>query len=168
MRYNFLVYSPFILYQALDVTYLSQFWKPQKIKGFSGSLAGKESTYNAGDPGWIPGSGNSPGEGIGYPIQYSWASLVAQAVKNPHFQEINFCIIVLLTFWEQCLSYRECSTGLILFCFVSLCTEKLFFWGTGLGTKNNKKEKEKTKQNKTWSPCPQGAHSEETMKQIKN
>ena len=31
----------------------------------------------------IPGSGSSPGEGIGYPLQYSWASLVAQLVKNP-------------------------------------------------------------------------------------
>ena len=35
------------------------------------------------DPGWIPGSGNSAGEGIGYPLQYSWASPVAQLVKNP-------------------------------------------------------------------------------------
>ena len=35
-----------------------------------------------GDPGSIPGSGRSPGEGIGYPLQYSWASLVAQLVKN--------------------------------------------------------------------------------------
>ena len=37
---------------------------------------------NAGDPRSIPGSGRSPGEGIGYPLQYSWASLVAQTVKN--------------------------------------------------------------------------------------
>ena len=51
--------------------------------GFSGSSAGKESTCNAGDPGLIPGSGISPGEGIGYPLQYSWASLVAQLAKNP-------------------------------------------------------------------------------------
>ena len=47
------------------------------------SSAGKESTCNAGDPGSIPGSGRSPGEGIGYPLQYSWASLVAEMVKNP-------------------------------------------------------------------------------------
>ena len=45
--------------------------------------AGKESACNAGDPGSIPGSGRSPGEGIDYPLQYSWASLVAQMVKNP-------------------------------------------------------------------------------------
>ena len=44
--------------------------------------AGKESTCNAGDPRSIPGSRSSPGEGIGYPLQYSWASLVAQTVKN--------------------------------------------------------------------------------------
>ena len=39
--------------------------------GFSGSLAGEESTGNVGDPGSIPGSGGSPGEGTGYPLQYS-------------------------------------------------------------------------------------------------
>ena len=50
--------------------------------GFPGSSAGKESACNAGDPGSIPGSGRSPGERIGYPLQYSWASLVAQLVKN--------------------------------------------------------------------------------------
>ena len=38
---------------------------------------------HAGDPGSIPGSGRSPGEGIGYAHQYSWASLVAQLVKKP-------------------------------------------------------------------------------------
>ena len=38
---------------------------------------------NEGDLGWIPGLGRSPGEGIGYPLQYSWASPVAQLVKNP-------------------------------------------------------------------------------------
>ena len=43
---------------------------------------GKESTCNAGDPSLIPGSGRSLGEGIGYPLQYSWLSLVAQLVKN--------------------------------------------------------------------------------------
>ena len=49
---------------------------------FPDSLVGKESTCNAGDPGLIPGSGRSPGEGIGYPLQYSWASFVAQLVKK--------------------------------------------------------------------------------------
>ena len=51
--------------------------------GFSGSSAGKESTCNAGDPSLIPGSGRFAGEGMGYPLQYSWASLMAQLVKNP-------------------------------------------------------------------------------------
>ena len=50
---------------------------------FPGSSAGKESTCNAGDPGSIPGSERSSGEGIGYLLQYSWASLVARMVKNP-------------------------------------------------------------------------------------
>ena len=48
--------------------------------GFSDSSVGKESTCNAG--GSIPGSGRLAGEGIGYPLQYTWVSLVAQLVKN--------------------------------------------------------------------------------------
>ena len=50
---------------------------------FPGSSAGKESACNAGDPCLIPELGRSSGEGIGYPLQYAWASLVAQMVKNP-------------------------------------------------------------------------------------
>ena len=46
------------------------------------SSVGKESTCNSGDPSSIPGLRRSTGEGIGYPLQYSWASLVAQLVKN--------------------------------------------------------------------------------------
>ena len=53
------------------------------LMGFPGSSAGKESACHAGDPSSIPGSGRSPGEGMGYPLQYSWASVVAQTVKNP-------------------------------------------------------------------------------------
>ena len=48
------------------------------LEGFPGSSAGKESACNAGEP----GLGRSPGEGTGYPLQYSWASLVAQMIKN--------------------------------------------------------------------------------------
>ena len=60
----------------------------EPILGFPDSSVGKESTCNAGDPGSIPGSGRSTGEGIGYPLQYSWTSLVAQLVKNqPAVQE---------------------------------------------------------------------------------
>ena len=50
--------------------------------GFLASSAGKESTCNPGDPGLIPESGSSSGEEIGYLFQNSWASLVAQMVKN--------------------------------------------------------------------------------------
>ena len=49
---------------------------------FPGSSAGKESTRNAGGSGLSPGSGRSLGEGIGYPLQYSWASMVIQMLKN--------------------------------------------------------------------------------------
>ena len=66
--------------------------------GFPGSSAGKESACNAGDPGSIPGSGRSPGEGIGYPLQYSWASLVAQMVKN---------LPAMLETWVQSLGWKD-------------------------------------------------------------
>ena len=60
-------------------------------QGFPNSSFGKESACNAGDPRLIPGSGRSTGEGIGYPLQYSWASLVAQLVKKlPAMQETWF------------------------------------------------------------------------------
>ena len=56
--------------------------------GFTDSSVGKESACNAGDPGLIPGSGRSIRVGIGYPLHYSWASLVAQLVRNlPAMQE---------------------------------------------------------------------------------
>ena len=50
--------------------------------GFPGGSDNKESACKARDPGSIPGSGRLAGEGIGYPLQYSWASLLAQLVKN--------------------------------------------------------------------------------------
>ena len=57
--------------------------------GFPRSSNGKESACNAGDLSSIPGSGRFAGEGIGYPLQYSWISLVVQLVKNlPAMQEI--------------------------------------------------------------------------------
>ena len=55
----------------------TSFWA--SLMGFP---VGKESDYNAGDPGSVPGLGRSSGEGIGYLLQYSWASLVAKLVKN--------------------------------------------------------------------------------------
>ena len=68
------------------------------FNGFHGSSAGKESTCNAGDLDPIPGSGSCPGERIGYPFQYSWASLVAQLVKNqPAVQET----------WVQSLGWKD-------------------------------------------------------------
>ena len=52
------------------------------LSGFPDSSVGKESTCNAADAGSIPALGRYAGEGIGYPLQYSWASLVAQLVNN--------------------------------------------------------------------------------------
>ena len=57
--------------------------------GLPDSSVGKESTCNAGDPGLNPGSGRSAGERIGYPLQYSRASLVAQLVKNPYAGDLG-------------------------------------------------------------------------------
>ena len=53
------------------------------LEGFPDSSVGKGSTCNAGNPSLIPGLRRSAGEGIGYSLQYSWASLVAQLIKNP-------------------------------------------------------------------------------------
>ena len=66
-----------------DTTEATQQQQHAENGGFPDSSVGKESSCNAGDPGSIPGSGRSAGEGIGYPLQYSWASLVPQLVKNP-------------------------------------------------------------------------------------
>ena len=66
--------------------------------GFPGSPTGKESAYNAGDPGLIPGLGRATGEGVGYPLQYSWVSLVAQLVKNP---------LVMQETWVQSLGWKD-------------------------------------------------------------
>ena len=69
-----------VLYHIFRI-FCSKFQEP-------GSSVGKESTCNAEDSGSIPGSERSPGEGIGYPFQYSWAPLVTQMVKNlPAMQE---------------------------------------------------------------------------------
>ena len=65
-------------------SYFSVIW------GFPDSSVGKEYACNAGDPSSIPRSGRSTGKGIGYPLQYSWASLVSQLVKN------------LPAMWETC------------------------------------------------------------------
>ena len=64
---------------------------PNTLDVRPGSSVGKESACNAKDPCLIPGLGRSAGEGIGYPLQYYWASLVAQLIKNPPaMQEAGF------------------------------------------------------------------------------
>ena len=66
--------------------------------GFPGSSVGKESACNAGDPSLIPSLGRSPGEGISYPLQYSWASLAVHLVKNPS---------AMWEAWVQSLSWED-------------------------------------------------------------
>ena len=77
----------------------------------AGSSAGKESACNAGDPSSIPRSGRSPGEGISYPLQYSWVSLVVQLVKNlPAMQET----LVQSLGWEEPLEKGTATHSSIL------------------------------------------------------
>ena len=70
--------------------------------GFPDSSVGKESACNAGDRGLIPGSGRWAGEGVGYPPQYSWASLVARLVKIPH---------AMLETWVRSLGWKSLGEG---------------------------------------------------------
>ena len=79
--------------------------------GFPDSSVGKESACNAGDPSLIPGSGRSTGEGIGYPLQYSWASLVAQLVKSPPAMQ-ETCVRYLG--WEDLLDKGSATHSSIL------------------------------------------------------
>ena len=69
-----------------------------KTQDIPDSSVGKESACNAGDPGSIPRLGRSAREGIGYPLQNSWASLVAQLVKNPPAMQET---------WVQSLSWED-------------------------------------------------------------
>ena len=69
-----------VLYPPLSCYIFTYFLLP--IGGFPGSSVGKESACKAGHPSSVPGLGRSAGEEIGYPLQYFWASLGAQQVKN--------------------------------------------------------------------------------------
>ena len=74
-----------ILHHSKDLLYLFLvFFRKLSFSsmGFPHSSIGKESACNIGDPVSIPGLGRSAGDRIVYPLQYSWASLVAQLVKN--------------------------------------------------------------------------------------
>ena len=76
------------------------FCDPNLWLGFPDSSAGKESACNAGDPSLIPGLGRSSGEGVGYPLQDSWASLVTQLVKHPPAMRET---------WVQPLGWEPCK-----------------------------------------------------------
>ena len=79
--------------------------------GIPDSSVGKESTCNAGDPSVIPGSRTSSGEGIGYLLQYCWAFLVTQLVKNPPTMPETW---VQSLGWEDLLEKRKATHSSIL------------------------------------------------------
>ena len=109
--FNFINYKAWgktaILYPFMKTHTCSQILKVR----VSLSSVGKESSCSAGDLGWIPGSGRSPGEGIGYPLQYSWASLVAQLVKNPPAMRETW---VWSLYWEDPLEKEKATLSSIL------------------------------------------------------
>ena len=70
---------------------------------FPDSSVGKESTCNAGDPGSIPLLGRSAAERIGYPLQYSWTSLVVQLLKN---------VLAMRETWILCLRWGFSGEGI--------------------------------------------------------
>ena len=70
------------LWYSLEVQLKSKSWFNGPTRNYwTCSSDSKESAWNTGDPGSIPGLERSSGEGTGYPLQYSWASLVAQMVN---------------------------------------------------------------------------------------
>ena len=75
--------SSLVLLHLRGIVTLNLTSNPDSYMGFPDSSVGKEAACNAGDLGSILGFRRSSGEGIGYPLQYFWASLVAQLVKNP-------------------------------------------------------------------------------------
>ena len=73
----------FLFLESISIT-SRQVISITSLWGFPDSSVGQESTCNAGDPSSIPGLWRFAGEGIGYPLQYSWDSFVAQLAKNLH------------------------------------------------------------------------------------
>ena len=92
--YIIYVYITYVIYLICNLPwFIRLYWfQAYSIMGFPGGLDSKESTCNAGDPGLTPGSGRSPGEGNGYPLQYSclentmdreaWRATVHEVAKS--------------------------------------------------------------------------------------
>ena len=88
----------------------SSFSQPYVSEAFPDSSVGKESAHIAGDPSLIAELGRSTGEGIGYALQYSWASLVAQLVKNPPAMQKTWVAWVQPLGWEDALRRERLPT----------------------------------------------------------
>ena len=109
--WGWILSPPFSHFVAIHLVNLCFLFCKNGNRSFPDSSVGKESTCNAGDSGLIPGSGWSTGEGIGYPFQYSWASLVAQFVKNPPAMRETW---VLSLGWEDSLEKGKGTHSSIL------------------------------------------------------
>ena len=91
------------------------------VSGFLGNSAGEESICSAGDPGLIPGSGSSPGEGIGYPLQFSclensmdrgaWWAMVHGVAKSQTRQGNFHSLTHSVQLWSPCSSCLCSSSG---------------------------------------------------------
>ena len=113
-------------------------------QGFPGGSAGEESICNVGDPDSIPGLGSSPGEGVGYPLLYSWTSLVAQMVKNlPAMWET----------WVRSLGWEDPLEGGIATHSNILAGRIHMDRGAGQATIHGVKESDMTEQLSTAQPC---------------
>ena len=97
-------------------------------RGFPDNSVCKQSTCNAGDPGLIPGSGISTAEGIGYTLQYSWVSLVAQLVKNPPAMWETW---VRSLGWDDPLEKRKATHSRNLAWRIPWTSESMGSWGVG-------------------------------------
>ena len=115
-----------------DMNYL---WLSSDFWDLAGSSVGKESICNAGDPGSIPGSGRPPGKGIGYPLQHSWVSLMAQMVKNlPAMRET----------WVQSLGWEDSlEEGMATHCSIlawRISMDRGAWWATVHGIAKSQKQ----------------------------
>ena len=109
--YICIIYTQIYIFMMSMIQSKIRYLTYEELLGFPGGSDGKGSTCNEGHPGLIPGLRRPHGERNGYPLQYSWASLVAQTVKNlPAMQETW----VRSLGWEEPLEEGTATTPVLL------------------------------------------------------